>query len=177
MRDRSRKVAHLISGFHSGWIILQSMLIYLSGSIEFADGHGRAWRAEITPILEALGHTVYDPAADEQKNLTDEEVACFRAWKVSDPERFAAVVRKIIHWDMDMVEQRAGCLVCYWDSNAGRGAGTQAEVTTAFRHGKPVYIVTELPRDAMSGWILACATQLFGTFDELQVFFRRSFQI
>jgi hypothetical protein len=153
------------------------MLIYLSGSIEFATGHGRAWRAEVTPLLESLGHTVYDPAADEQKNLTADEVAHFRTWKTSDPERFAAAIRKIIHWDMDIVEQRAGCLVCYWDANAGRGAGTQAEVTTAFRHGKPVYLVTELPREAMSGWILACATQVFRSFEELHVFFGSNFQI
>ncbi len=151
---------------------LYGMLVYLSGSIEFAAGHGRAWREELTPFLQQLGHTVYDPAADELKNLSQEEAAHFREWKAGDPERFAAVVRKIIHWDMDLVEQQAGCVVCYWDNTSGRGAGTQAEITTAFRHGKPVYLVTGLPRESMSGWILACCTRVFSSFEELRTFFR-----
>ncbi len=146
------------------------MLIYLSGSIEFAAGFGRGWRAELTPFLRESGHEVYDPAADETKNLSPEEVAHFREWKTTDPERFAGVVRKIIHWDLDLVEQRADCLICYWDENAGKGAGTQAEITSAFRHGKPVYLVTSLPRERISGWILACVTRVFGDFDELRDF-------
>ena len=73
------------------------MLAYLSGSIEFADDGGKAWRRELTPFLrQTLGHQVYDPAEDERKNLTGEEVAYFRGWKTTDPERFRQTVRKII---------------------------------------------------------------------------------
>jgi hypothetical protein len=151
---------------------MKRLFIYLSGSIEFAAGHGRAWRAEVTPFLRELGHQVYDPAADEEKNLTPEEAANFRSWKAADPGRFAGVVRKIIHWDLDLVEQRADCLICFWDENAGKGAGTQAEVTSAFRHGKPVYLVTALPRERISGWILACCTRIFHDFDELRDFMK-----
>jgi len=62
------------------------MLAYLSGSIEFADDGGKAWRRELTPFLrQTLGHHVYDPAEDERKNLTEEEVAHFRAWETADP--------------------------------------------------------------------------------------------
>src|SRR5258708_32921341 len=42
----------------------ERVFIYLSGSIEFAAGFGRAWRAELTPFLCGIGHEVYDPAAD-----------------------------------------------------------------------------------------------------------------
>jgi hypothetical protein len=146
------------------------VFIYLSGSIEFAAGAGKAWRADITPFLESLGHEVYDPAADEKKNLNGEEAAHFRSWKTSDPERFATAVRKIIHWDLNIVEQLADCVVCYWDQTAARGAGTQAEVTAAFRANKPVLLVTSLPREEISGWILACAAAVFPDFDDLKKF-------
>ncbi len=149
------------------------MLFYLSGSIEFAEDGGRAWRAEITPFLQSQGHRVYDPAADERKNLTRQEVAHFRTWKSTDPKKFAAAVRKIIHWDLDIVEKRADCVICYWDNAAGRGAGTQAEVTTAFRAGKPVYLVTPLCPAEISGWMLACATRVFSEFEELKKFLTR----
>jgi len=146
------------------------MFVYLSGSIEFAEDRGRGWRAELTPFLLSLGHQVYDPAADEKKNLTEEERAHFRSWKNSTPEKFVAAVRKIIHWDLDLVEKKADCVICYWERNAGQGAGTQAEVTAAFRTGKPVYLVTSLAPAEVSGWMLACAERVFPGFGELREF-------
>ncbi len=145
------------------------MWVYLSGSIEFVDDGGRVWRRDLTPFLAGtLGHRVYDPAEDEKKNLTDEEVAHFRSWKSSDLERFRRTVRKIIDWDLDLIEQQADYLVCYWDRESARGAGTQAELTAAYRKGIPVYLVTELPPAEISGWILACAEKVFSSFDNLK---------
>ena len=72
------------------------MRAYLSGSIEYSPDLGKGWRAQVTPFLRALGHEVYDPAADERKNLTDEEVRDFRGWKTTGLVRYRAAVRKII---------------------------------------------------------------------------------
>jgi nucleoside 2-deoxyribosyltransferase len=144
------------------------MQIYLSGAIEYAPDHGKAWRAEIAPFLRQLGHNVYDPAQDEKKNLTDEEMRNFRAWKRADLDRFRATVRKIIAWDLDWVERRADCVIAYWDEYAPRGAGSQAEVSLAYRRGIPVYLVAVMPVEQISGWILGCATHVFSSFDELK---------
>jgi hypothetical protein len=81
------------------------MLAYLSGPIEYAEDGGRLWRRKLAPYLrEQLGHRVYDPAEDEKKNLSDEEAAHFRQWKSTDVERFRRVVRKIIAFDLDIIE-------------------------------------------------------------------------
>ncbi len=147
------------------------MWVYLSGSIEFARDGGKRWRRELKPFLEeTLRHRVYDPAEDEKKNLTDEEVAHFRSWKSSDLERLRRTVRKIIDWDLDLIEQQADYLVCYWERESARGAGTQAELTAAYRKGIPVYLVTELPPAEISGWILACAEKVFSSFNDLKTF-------
>lgn len=147
------------------------MLAYLSGGIEFATDKGKGWRQELRPFLEqTLRHQVYDPAADEKKNLTDEEAAHFRAWKTADPERFRQTVRKIIHWDLDLIEQQADYVICYWEREATRGAGTQGELTTAYRKGIPVYLVTDLSPSEISGWILGCAEHIFRSFEELKAF-------
>ena len=146
------------------------MVIYLSGAIEHAPDYGRAWRTQLAPRLSALGHEVYDPAADEQKNLTDEEVRNFRRWKRDDLDRFRRTVRKIIEWDMDWIERRADGVICYWDEHCSKGAGTQAELTAAYRRGVPVYLVAGMPVEKISGWILACATEIFRSFDELEIF-------
>ena len=146
------------------------MRAYLSGSIEYSPDLGKGWRAQITPFLHAIGHEVYDPAADEKKNLSDEEVREFRGWKTADLMRYQATLRKIIAWDLDYIEDRTDYVICYWDAAAARGAGTQGELTLAHRAGIPVYLVLGMPLEQVSGWILGCATQVFTDFEELCTF-------
>lgn len=148
------------------------MQVYLSGAIEYAPDHGRAWRAAITPFLESLGRSVYDPALDEKKNLSDEERLHFRQWKTTDLPRFQRTLRKIIAYDLDHIEQKTDFILCYWDQYSQRGAGTQGELTLAHRRGIPVYLVVGIPITEVSGWILGCSTQVFSGFDELKSFMR-----
>ncbi len=151
------------------------MLAYLCGPIEFASDGGKLWRRKLTPFLrDELGHRVYDPAEDEKKNLTDDEAANFRAWKKADLERFRRVVRKIIQFDLDLIENQADYVICYWGAAAApsgkMSGGTSAELTAAHRKGVPVYLVTQLPVEELSGWMLACADKLFASVEELKKF-------
>jgi hypothetical protein len=144
------------------------MLVYLCGAIEYSPDHGKTWRAEITPFLKSLGHEVYDPALDEKKTLNDEEVRDFRKWKGTDLSRFQGTVRKIIDYDLDWIERKCDYIVAYWDEYAGRGAGSQGELTIAYRRGVPIYFVSAVPVEQVSGWILGCATEVFRDFDSLR---------
>jgi hypothetical protein len=151
------------------------MLAYLSGPIEYAEDGGRLWRRKLAPYLrEQLGHRVYDPAEDEGKNLTEEGAAHFREWKVSDVERFRRVVREIIAYDLDSIENHADYVVCYWDAQAKSG-GTSAESTIAHRKGISVYLVTTLRSQEISGWMLACSDQVFRSVEELKEFLTARF--
>jgi nucleoside 2-deoxyribosyltransferase len=146
------------------------MLFYLAGSIEYSPDLGKRWRAEISPVLRDLGHEVYDPAEDELKNLSEAEAREFRGWKNSDLERFQQTVRKIIAYDLDLIEHRCDAIVCYWDEHAGRGAGTQGELTFAHRLGIPVYLIAGMPVERISGWLLGCASEVFTSFEEFREF-------
>ena len=146
---------------------------YLSGAIEHASDGGLGWRGEIGLFLAGeLGHRVYDPAADEKKDLTDEELAHFRRWKLEDQARFREVVRKIIAWDLDRIQEETDYVVALWDAASAQGGGTAAEITLAYRLGKPVYLVLGMPRNAASGWVLAAATEVFEDFEGLTAFLR-----
>jgi len=147
------------------------MLAYLCGPIEFARDGGRTWRRNLAPFLrDVLGHGVYDPAEDEQKNLTEDEAAKFRSWKTSDPERFRGVIRKIINFDLDLIEKHAGYVICYWDGSGAQSGGTSAEITVALRKGIPVYLVTTLPPEQVSGWMLGCCERAFSSIEDLKEF-------
>jgi hypothetical protein len=152
------------------------MLAYLCGPIEFAQDGGRLWRRKLTPFLVGqLGHRVYDPAEDEKKNLTEEECANFRGWKTTDLDRFRRVVRKIIAFDLDLIENRADYLICYWDSAGAQSGGTPAELTVAHRKGIPVYLVTPSSAEEISGWMLACSDQVFSSIEQLKEFLAARF--
>lgn len=150
------------------------MLFYLAGSIEYSPDLGKGWRAVITPLLKSLGHEIYDPAEDERKNLTEVEVREFRSWKRSDLPRFQQTVRKIIAYDLDLIERECDAIVCYWDRHAGRGAGTQGELTFAHRLGIPVYLICGVPVDEISGWLLGCATEVFADLAGFRDFISRT---
>jgi nucleoside 2-deoxyribosyltransferase len=153
------------------------MRVYLSGAIEHSADGGRGWREEIAVLLRnELRHEVYDPAADEKKSLTDEELANFRRWKVEDPTRFRQTVRKIIAWDLDRVERDTDYVVALWDQAAGLGGGTAAEITLAHRLGKPVFLLLAMPASEASGWVLSAATEVFESLEALKEGLRERFR-
>ncbi|HVE66749.1 MAG TPA: nucleoside 2-deoxyribosyltransferase [Thermoanaerobaculia bacterium] len=152
------------------------MRAYLAGAIEHAADGGRGWREDVAAFLrDELGHDVYDPAADEKKSLTEEEAGGFRRWKLEDPARFGAAVRKIIAFDLDRIEQDCDYVIALWDRAAATGGGTAAEVTFAHRLGKPVYLLLAMPAADASGWVLAAATDVLETFDALRTLLRRRY--
>ena len=62
-----------------------------------------------------------------------------------------------------------------WNEDVFKGAGTHGEVTLAFEHGIPVYVVNQLPLTDLSGWIVACSTKIFESFEELELFLLKKF--
>lgn len=152
------------------------MKVYLSGAIEHSADGGRGWREELLVLLrDELRHDVYDPAADEKKNLTEEERDNFRRWKLENPRRFRETVRKIIAWDLDRIERETDYVVALWDRAAGQGGGTAAEITLAHRLGKPVYLLLAIPAVDASGWILSAATEVFESMEALKARLRETF--
>ncbi|MEE9166415.1 MAG: hypothetical protein V3U24_03000 [Candidatus Neomarinimicrobiota bacterium] len=144
------------------------MRAYLSGAIEYAHDHGEAWRNEMTDWLKKhLGHDVFNPALHGSE-LTEEERANFRKWKVDDYGRFMTTVRKIIDRDLKAIVDEVDYVICYWNEEVIRGAGTQGELTVAYHLGKRVYMVREMPRGEVSSWILGCCTKDFENFDQLK---------
>lgn len=144
------------------------MRFYLAGAVEYSPDLGRAWRRRAAAFLRGLGHDCYDPVEDELKSLTEEERAGFRGWKKTDLPRYRAALRKIIDFDLDVVENECDAVIALWDAYAARGAGTQGELSLAHRRGKPVYLVAAMPVAEISGWILGCASEVFESFEQLE---------
>ena len=147
------------------------MLAFLCGGMEFAPEGGRQWRERIRLwVQENLNHRVYDPAVEVRRVLNEEELASLPNWKLTDLERYRKAMRIVINHDMDLIARQADYVVCLWDEAAAAGGSTQAGLTAAYRKGIPVYLVTEMPVEEVSGWVAACTTKIFPGFDELKSF-------
>jgi len=153
------------------------MLAYVCGQTELdGDVNGVLRRRKLISFLEEqLGHRVYDTARDEKKNLNHDEIANFRRWKMTDLDRFRRVVRKIIAFDLEVLERRADYVICYWESDAAQSSGMAAELTAAHRKGLPVFLLASVPVEKISDWAIGCCDQLFSSMDGLKAFLSARF--
>lgn len=159
-----------VKGIHLG------MYVYLAGAMEHAPDLGAAWRNEISQFLTSeLGHGVFNPCVEQTHVLTPEERRLFRTWKDTDLNRFRATVRKIIHKDLDTLLNQVDYIICLWDEFVANGGGTQGEITMAYFHSVPIYMVSAIPVTEISSWILGCTTELFTNFEDLREFLRKEF--
>jgi len=148
-------------------------LVYLAGAIEKAPDAGCRWRKEISRFLtNELQHSVFNPCLEENHVLTPYEFKNFRKWKVTNLPRFRKVVHKIIDTDLNVLINKVDYIICLWDQYVLEGGGTHGELTVAYLNKIPVYMVTHLPVESVSSWIIGCTTEIFTDFDSLKNFLR-----
>lgn len=147
------------------------MRAYLAGAIEAAPDGGTAWRRDLTTFLDnELSWDVFDPSLHEQDFLTEEEKSNFRKWKSTDINRFMPVIKKIIDRDLHQLLTKCDSIICLWDEHVMRGGGTHGELTLAYEHEMPVYLVLGMPIAEVPSWIIGCTSEVFKNFDELKHF-------
>jgi hypothetical protein len=150
----------------------KTLRTYLSGGMEFAKGEGADWRRVTEDWLRKnLGHSAYNPNSESEQYLAKKYPSGrFRELKNENIDKYTELVRDLIDGDCREIAERSDYVICNWDESAQRGAGTTGELTMARFVGKPVYMVTQMKLQDIPGWVLGCATKIFGTFKDLQEF-------
>ncbi len=77
-------------------------------------------------------------------------------------------MKKIIDRDLYQLLQKCDAVICLWDEHVIQGAGTHGELTLAYEHQLPVYLVLGMPLEKVSSWIVGCTTEIFQNFEELK---------
>lgn len=146
--------------------------VYLSGGMEYAANEGREWRETLeTWLVSTLGWSVFNPNHKSDEFFrTQYPGVDIRGLKNTDTGQYKKIVERLVELDCSEIADRSDIVICYWDDSAMRGAGTKGEVTIAKHFGKPVYMVTRIPMNEIPGWVLACTTHVFTTFEELRLF-------
>lgn len=144
--------------------------VYLSGGMEYASDEGRDWRSSLQEWLEQkLCCSVFNPNTESARFFaTHFPGVTFRKLKTANPVLYMTIASRLVDLDCSEIANRTDMVICYWDEAAVRGAGTKGELTMAKFFGKPVYMVTSIPREDIPGWVLGCTTALFPSFEELK---------
>jgi hypothetical protein len=152
------------------------MIAYLSGAMEYADDEGEGWRKNITEWLTSnLDHSVINPVEESRLIISNTDSHDYRNWKETDLVRYKNFINKFVMRDIEAVTKEANYIICLWNKEVFKGAGTHGEVTLAFEHSIPVYVVNQIPLTDLSGWIIACSTEIFENFEELKLFLLSKF--
>ena len=152
------------------------MIAYLSGAMEYADDEGEGWRKNITEWLTSnLDHSVINPVEESRLIISNTDSHDYRNWKETDLVRYKNFINKFVIRDIEAVTKEANYIICLWNKEVFKGAGTHGEVTLAFEHSIPVYVVNQVPLTDLSGWIIACSTEIFENFEELKLFLLSKF--
>ncbi len=146
------------------------MHVYLSGGMEYALNEGKDWRLDIENwIQKSLKHKVFNPnVASDQYLRKVLHKNNFRSLKSTNIETYIKIVQKFVIQDSKEIATRSDYVICYWDMSAQRGAGTKGELTIAKYFMKPVYLVTQVPKEKIPGWVLGCVTEFFSSFEDLK---------
>ena len=138
--------------------------------MEYAKNGGADWRKEITLwLITNLNHSVIDPVIESKKLIKNYKEEEFRSWKQTNPEKYVEIMRRAIIKDLDAVVNKADYIICLWDENVFKGAGTHSEVTFAYYNDKPIYLINKLGINDLSGWVMSCATEIVNDFESLKV--------
>ena len=139
-------------------VVSTKPLVYLAGAMEKAGPYGAQWREDITPHLEKLGYSIWNPYIEEA--AIDINPKKLSGLKRSNYETFKKYCRKIVDYDLEHLKKCA-VVVCRLDWAVQLGAGTYGELTVCHLLGIPVYAwidrkggVRDIP-----GWAMGCVTK------------------
>lgn len=149
--------------------IRQVKRAYLAGAMEFARDGGVGWRQEMARWLgETLGHGTLDPTCFEHDQLPPEEKDRLPGLKRTDLAELRRLARGIVLYDLGLLLNQADYVICHWTEETQRGCGSAGEITMAAWAGKPVYLLLDYPREAMSTWMAGCTTGIFEDWESLK---------
>ena len=146
------------------------MRVYLSGGMEYSKDEGRDWRRTMQYWIESeLRGDVFNPNVESDRLFSTKHAGVnFRKLKAEDFSLYQEIARELVALDTEEIATRSDLVICFWDDSAQRGAGTKGELTIARYFGKPVFMVTSTPMEAIPGWVIGCVTMIVPDFDSLK---------
>lgn len=155
--------------------LLNKTRVYLIGAMQYENGRG--WRERITPELQNIGITVFDPYNKPFVDDTTEDEAAraeLKQWMENGEfDRVTERMKRIRNFDLrlcdvsDFIIAHINPKVASW--------GTAEELTTNTRSKKPIFISVQGGKKACPLWILGMIPHkyIYNNVDEIMEMIRK----
>lgn len=167
---------------------LKKLKFYLVGPIQWAEDF-MSWREDIKEFLEECGHEALFPWGEIYHGKKGKAV--FSEWvkEMSSEDclgRIRTYMRRfVLKWDLQAVDNCDG--IIFWLPKDLKTVGSYGEETLIYYfvyhkkykkyigRFKRIFIVTDIPLEEMSYWMIGCSDRIFKSFDEFKDYFRKNF--
>ena len=145
--------------------------IYLSGGMQHKKGLGAKWRKTASVHLKELGYFPLD-ICELDRAYAEANTELFYSFskKFTREEllKFKSNIRKhFIYTDLELVEKDSDAIIVLWDEGAQLGGGTHNEISHAYEHDIPIFLMTTMPLEQIPGWIVSQTTKIFTKWSSL----------
>lgn len=144
------------------------MLIYLAGSMHGLKGYGKRWRDRETRWFKQYGVKTFSPPDREpevvKRHNISPELLKTQSYRIDKATRIP-LYQEIINFDLRAIRRCCDAVVVYFTKES---AGTCSEITWAWWHGIPVYLVNASGSKHINPWVEACCTTVHSNFERLR---------
>lgn len=145
--------------------------LYLSGGMQYAENLGSTWRLAASNMLRKMKYFPLDICALDRAYARDHGELFYAYNKDLTQEeliQFKSNIRKhFIYTDLELVDKDSDAVIVLWNKAAQLGGGTHAELSHAYEHEIPIFMVASVPLEDIPSWIAAQVTRVFQSFGEL----------
>ena len=149
--------------------VLYKTKTYLAGPMQYKNGEG--WRNKLTPILEKMGVTVFNPYNKPfLKDIRENDEVIKNINNLVEAEQYDEVhkiMKEIRAYDLNLVD-RSDFLIFYIDPTVPT-YGTTEELSVAVKLKRPIFIAVEPGRKKCPLWIRGMLPDkyIYNTIDEI----------
>lgn len=150
---------------------LKNQRVYLAGAMDRVADRGAGWRSLITPFLQGLGATVFNPLNKPSDLGSEDEETHKKKTYLKKSEKYddlSDIMKTIRAVDLRLVDI-SDFLVVNLDINT-HPCGTLEEIFWANRAKKPVIIRMEQGKNQVPDWLFGTLphSMFFSTWEEVQ---------
>ena len=154
---------------------MSKAVFYLCGGMEAAVNLGAKWREVASVELAKRGYGAIDITALDVA-YTDKHGHVYMdprtPEEMKDPtielQNKSNIRHQFIKTDIQLIRNDADAVIALYDEPFKNGAGSFAECQVTYDMGKPLYIVSTMPK--VPSWLRALSTKIFTTFEELYAY-------
>jgi hypothetical protein len=152
---------------------LKNQRVYLVGAMDRVSDRGRGWRENITPYLESLGITVYNPLKKPTELGKENEDAFIKKTHLKigkNYDKLSEMMRTVRNVDLRLVDI-SDFIIVNLDLTV-HPCGTYEEIFLANRQKKPIIIHVEQGKQQTPDWLFGCLPHqlFFSSWDEIKIY-------